>query len=85
MYAEKSGNPLEYTTRLDREYSRYAGLYDRAVKLLPLWKTWIKTVISCVCRVLQKKIGYKGVEPDFRQGAEMARCRHGAPTPRGFS
>ena len=59
MYAGKPGNPLEYTARLDREYSRYAGLYDWAVKLLPLWKTWIKAVVPHIEgeRVLEVSFG----------------------------
>jgi ubiquinone/menaquinone biosynthesis C-methylase UbiE len=59
VYSGKPGNPLEYTARLDREYSRYAGLYDRAVKLLPLWKTWIKKVLPHIegKRVLEVSFG----------------------------
>ena len=59
MYSGKPGNPLEYTARLDREYARYAGLYDRAVKLLPVWKTWIKAALPHIegKRVLEVSFG----------------------------
>ena len=41
-------NSIEYTKKLDKEYSKYAKVYDVAVKLLPVWKTWIMTVIPYI-------------------------------------
>lgn len=45
VYSEETDNSVEYTNKLDEGYSRFAGLYDIAVKLLPVWKTWIKSII----------------------------------------
>ena len=48
VYSKKPENSLEYTKKLDKEYSKYAKVYDVAVKVLPDWKTWIKTVIPYI-------------------------------------
>ena len=39
IYSKEPKNSLEYTKKLDKEYSKYAKVYDDAVKLLPVWKT----------------------------------------------
>ena len=59
VYSKVPGNSIEYTKKLDKEYSKYAKAYDIAVKLLPLWKTWIKTVIPYIegNRVLEASFG----------------------------
>ena len=31
--------------RFDREYTRFARLYDLAVRYLPVWKTWLKKAL----------------------------------------
>ena len=58
-YSSEPENSIEYTKKLDKEYSKYAKAYDIAVKLLPLWKTWIKTVIPYIegNRVLEASFG----------------------------
>lgn len=57
--AKEPENPVAYTKKLDEEYSKYANVYDMAVKLLPVWKTWIKTVIPYIegNRVLEASFG----------------------------
>ena len=59
VYSKEPENSLEYTKKLDKEYSTYAKVYDVAVKLLPVWKTWIRTVIPYIegNRVLEASFG----------------------------
>ena len=59
VYSKEPENSIEYTKKLDKEYSTYAKVYDVAVKLLPVWKTWIKTVIPHIegDRVLEASFG----------------------------
>ena len=48
VYSKEPENSIEYTKKLDKEYSKYSKAYDIAVKLLPVWKTWIKAVIPYI-------------------------------------
>ena len=59
VYSKEPENSIAYTKELDKEYSKYAKAYDVAVKLLPVWKTWIKTVIPYIedGRVLEASFG----------------------------
>ena len=59
VYSNEPENSIEYTEKLDKEYSKYVKVYDLAVKLLPVWKTWIKTVIPYIegDRVLEASFG----------------------------
>ncbi len=59
VYSKEPEDSIEYTKKLDKQYSRYARLYDVAVKLLPVWKTWIKQVIPHIegNRVLEVSFG----------------------------
>ncbi len=59
VYSKEPENSTEYTKKLDKEYSKYAKAYDIAVRLLPVWKTWIKTVIPYIegNRVLEASFG----------------------------
>ena len=52
-------NTLEYTKNLNEGYSKFVKAYDVAVKLLPVWKTWIKNVIPHIegSRVLEASFG----------------------------
>ena len=38
-------NQQEFTESFDRSYSRFAALYDIAVKCLPVWKTWLRCAL----------------------------------------
>lgn len=59
VYSKEPEDSIDYTEKLDKEYSKYAKAYDTAVKLLPVWKTWIKTVIPYIegNRVLEASFG----------------------------
>ena len=59
IYSNEPENSIEYTNRLDKEYSKYAKVYDLAVKFLPFWKTWIKVVLPYIQgpRVLEASFG----------------------------
>lgn len=59
VYSKEPDNSIEYTKRLDKQYSRYAKIYDLSVKFLPVWKTWIKAVIPHIegNRVLEASFG----------------------------
>ncbi|MBN1365164.1 MAG: methyltransferase domain-containing protein [Syntrophaceae bacterium] len=59
FYSKTPEKSIEYTEKLDKEYSKYAKAYDIAVKLLPVWKTWIKAVIPYIegNRVLEASFG----------------------------
>ncbi|MBD3337976.1 MAG: methyltransferase domain-containing protein [Candidatus Lokiarchaeota archaeon] len=52
-------NKKEFTRILDEAYSKYAHLYDIAVKAFPLWKQWIKKVIPYIQgpRILELSFG----------------------------
>ena len=59
VYSNEPENSIEHTEILDKGYSKYAKAYDLAVKLLPIWKTWIKAVIPHIegNRVLEASFG----------------------------
>ena len=59
VYSKEPEDSIDYTEKLDKEYSKYAKAYDTAVKLLPVWETWIKTVIPYIegNRVLEASFG----------------------------
>ena len=59
IYSVEPDDSDEYTSQLDRQYSRYARAYDIGVKRLPVWKTWIKSVIPLIegTKVLEVSFG----------------------------
>lgn len=59
IYSREPEDPGAYTNHLNNEYTRYANLYDMAVKILPFWKTWLKKVIPYIegKRVLEVSFG----------------------------
>jgi ubiquinone/menaquinone biosynthesis C-methylase UbiE len=44
-YSSEPEDGEEFTRKLDRVYGLFAGTYDLAVKLLPVWKTWLKQAL----------------------------------------
>ena len=58
-YSPEPENPSEYTEKLNASYSKFARLYDRSVKFLPLWKKWIQSVVPHIAgkRVLEASFG----------------------------
>lgn len=59
IYSREPDNSLEYTKNLDKAYSKYAKLYDTSVKVLPIWKSWIRSAIPHIegKRVLEASFG----------------------------
>lgn len=59
IYSKEPENAIEYTRKLDRSYSKYVKIYNLAVKILPLWKTWITAVVPFIKgpRVLEASFG----------------------------
>ena len=59
VYSREPEDSIAYTKKLDKEYSTYAKVYDVAVKVLPVWRTWIETVIPYIegNRVLEASFG----------------------------
>ena len=59
IYSKKPEDSAGYTNKLDQAYSKYAKAYDIAIKILPLWKTWIKKVVPHIegRRVLEASFG----------------------------
>jgi len=60
-YSDEPEDKEEFTRQLDRVYTMFAGVYDLAVKLLPVWKSWLK-------RALPHIQGPKVLEVSFGTG-----------------
>jgi ubiquinone/menaquinone biosynthesis C-methylase UbiE len=58
-YSDEPAEPAQFTRRLDKAYTRFAGSYDAAVKKLPVWKTWLRHALPHVQgpRVLEVSFG----------------------------
>ena len=48
-----------HTANIDAEYTRFAMVYDRAIKWLPVWKTWLSQALPYIRgpRVLEVSFG----------------------------
>ena len=59
LYDDDPRNPDEFSRSFDRFYSRFAPLYDVAVKYLPVWKTWLRCALPHIRgpRVLEISFG----------------------------
>lgn len=60
-------NPEQFTREWDRAYTAFAGPYDLAVRLLPIWKTWIR-------RALPEIVGPRVLEVSFGTGYLISQC-----------
>jgi ubiquinone/menaquinone biosynthesis C-methylase UbiE len=58
-YSAEPPDPQAFTKSFDRRYSRFAGLYDVAVKTLPVWRTWLRRALPFIegPRVLEVSVG----------------------------
>lgn len=58
-YSSDPGDAQAFTARFDRLYSRLAGPYDLAVKLLPVWRHWLSAALPHIRgpRVLEVSFG----------------------------
>jgi len=52
-------NHKAFTEEMNREYTRFARIYDWSVKLLPVWKTWLKKALPHIkgSRILEISFG----------------------------
>jgi ubiquinone/menaquinone biosynthesis C-methylase UbiE len=58
-YSDEPQDADGYQEGFDRTYTRIAGVYDIAVKVLPIWKTWLKHALTHISgrRVLEVSFG----------------------------
>ena len=58
-YSAEPADKVHFTQEHDAFYTRFASAYDWIVKVLPIWKTWLKHVIPYLCgpRVLEVSFG----------------------------
>lgn len=47
-YSPEPTDASKFTTQYDAFYSRFAAVYDRLVKFLPLWRNWLDNVLPCI-------------------------------------
>ena len=45
VYSNEPGDREEFTRKFDRAYTTIAGVYDLAVKVFPIWKSWLKQAL----------------------------------------
>lgn len=59
IYLEEPAANAAYTARNDANYTRFAHVYDSAVKRLPLWQTWLSHALPHIQgpRVLEVSFG----------------------------
>jgi len=57
--ANEPGDAEQFTREWDRAYTAMAGPYDLAVRLLPVWKTWLRHALPHIVgpRVLEVSFG----------------------------
>ncbi len=58
-YSDEPQDPREFTQSFDKGYTRLARLYDIAVKILPIWKGWLRHALPQIRgpRVLEVSFG----------------------------
>lgn len=58
-YSTEPTDPVAFTTRHDRAYTAWAGVYDTAVRRLPVWETWLRHALPHIAgpRVLEVSVG----------------------------
>ncbi|MCP4135008.1 MAG: methyltransferase domain-containing protein [bacterium] len=58
-FTKEPDDHIKFTEDLNKSYTKYAKLYDLTVKILPIWKTWIKKAIPHIqgTRVLEASFG----------------------------
>ncbi|MEE8153349.1 MAG: class I SAM-dependent methyltransferase [Phycisphaerales bacterium] len=59
LYSKEPADPRLYQVRFDTFYTRTARLYDFGVKVLPVWKTWLRQALPFIQgpRVLEVSFG----------------------------
>jgi ubiquinone/menaquinone biosynthesis C-methylase UbiE len=66
VYSNEPGDREGFTRQFDRTYTRIAGIYDFAVKALPVWKSWLG-------KALPEIRGPKVLEVSFGTGYLLTR------------
>ncbi len=58
-YSAEPTDRAAFTKRRDRSYTAWAGVYDAAVRRLPIWKTWLRHALPQITgpRVLEVSVG----------------------------
>ena len=64
LYSDEPHDVRAYQKGFDRTYTRIARVYDIAVRVLPIWKTWLK-------RALPHIRGHRVLEVSFGTGYLM--------------
>ena len=67
QYSSEPADKAAFTERADRQYSRWAGLYDLAVRILPFWRRWLD-------QALPHLQGPRLLEISFGTGYLLSRC-----------
>jgi ubiquinone/menaquinone biosynthesis C-methylase UbiE len=59
LYSDEPQDARVYQEGFDRTYTRIAGVYDTAVRVFPIWKTWLKRALPHIRgrRVLEVSFG----------------------------
>jgi hypothetical protein len=59
LYSDEPQDARAYQEVYDRTYTRIASVYDVAVKVLPIWKTWLRSALPHIRgrRVLEVSVG----------------------------
>lgn len=60
-YSPEPEDPGKFTHQYDNFYTRFASLYDRLVKTLPIWQNWIESALPWI-------VGPKVLEVSFGTG-----------------
>ena len=58
-WSEEPADARVYTAEFDRFYTRFSRLYDRLLKIFPIWRNWIEAALPCIegSRVLEVGFG----------------------------
>lgn len=72
-YSTEPDDAASFTGRFDRIYTSAAGIYNVAVRHLPVWKTWLAHALPHVCgpRVLEVSFGTGYLLTQFPPGLEV--------------
>jgi ubiquinone/menaquinone biosynthesis C-methylase UbiE len=72
-YTAPPENSHAYTENMDKIYTRYAKAYDVFMKVFPLWKKWLRTVLPYISgeRVLEVSFGPAWLMTQYPQDKEL--------------
>ncbi len=72
-YTPQPESTYEYTEKMDRIYTRYAKLYDLFIKVFPLWKKWLSSVLPYVTgeNILEVSFGPAWLMTQYPKNMEL--------------